>query len=155
MMQSKITHWDRYVKTKGNKRIEMCEKKIVKKTIRFWNNRRLIEWETFIYPVGIKSTQCVNESNFNSSNHAISNFVAFGLSVINGGTIVAKLEKCDSFTLWIILLCITKQPPPTHSLRRKTTFRNASSRILFTTVYELSIYKTICASSLRGWHLGC
>ena len=28
-MQSKITQWDRYVKTKGNKRIEMCEKKNV------------------------------------------------------------------------------------------------------------------------------
>ena len=40
--------------------IEMCEKKNVKKTKRFLNNRRLTESETFIYPVGIKSTQSVN-----------------------------------------------------------------------------------------------
>ena len=30
-MQSKITQCDMFVKTKGNKRIEMCEKKIIVK----------------------------------------------------------------------------------------------------------------------------
>ena len=42
----------------------MREKKIVKKTESLKNNRRLIECETFVYPVGIKATQSVNESNF-------------------------------------------------------------------------------------------
>ena len=37
----------------------MYEKKIVKKTKRFRDNRRLTESETFIYPVGIKSAQSV------------------------------------------------------------------------------------------------
>ena len=34
------------------------------KTKRFRDNRMLIERETFIYPVGIKSAQSVNESHF-------------------------------------------------------------------------------------------
>ena len=38
-------------------------KKNVKKTKRFRDNRRLIERETFIYSVGIKSAQSVNESH--------------------------------------------------------------------------------------------
>ena len=33
----------------------MCEKKNIKKTKRFRDNRRLTESEAFIYPVGIKS----------------------------------------------------------------------------------------------------
>ena len=38
----------------------MCEKKYVKKTRKFRNYRRLIEYETFVYPVGIKSTQSIS-----------------------------------------------------------------------------------------------
>ena len=38
---------------KENKRTEKYEKKIVKKTKRFRNNRRLIKCEALIYPVGI------------------------------------------------------------------------------------------------------
>ena len=47
-------------KTEGNKRINMCEKKHVKKTKRFLDNRRLTKSETFIYPVGIASAQSMN-----------------------------------------------------------------------------------------------
>ena len=36
---------------------------IVKKTIKFRDNRRLTESEAFIYPVGIKSAQSVNSSH--------------------------------------------------------------------------------------------
>ena len=39
-------------------------KKNVKKTKRFRNNRSSTEHETFIYPMGIKSIQSVNESHF-------------------------------------------------------------------------------------------
>ena len=45
----------------------MCEKKIVQKTNRFRNNIRLIERETVVHPVGIKSAQSVNDSHFFSS----------------------------------------------------------------------------------------
>ena len=38
----------------------MFEKKIVKKTKRLREKRRLTEREAFIYPVGIKSAQSVN-----------------------------------------------------------------------------------------------
>ena len=47
-------------KTKRNKRIGMCEKKIVKKTKRFRDSRRLIESEALIYSVGSKSARNVN-----------------------------------------------------------------------------------------------
>ena len=39
----------------------MCEKKNVKKTKRCWDNRRLTESEAFIYLVGIKSAQSMNQ----------------------------------------------------------------------------------------------
>ena len=48
-------------RTKGNKRIEMCEKKYVKKTKNFRDDRVLIKRE---YPLGIKSAQNLNESHF-------------------------------------------------------------------------------------------
>ena len=46
------------MKTKGNKRIEMCE------TLRFRDSRRLTESEAFIYPVRINSAQSVKLSHF-------------------------------------------------------------------------------------------
>ena len=50
-----------FVKTKGNKRIEMCEKKIiVKRQNVSWTKEGLTESEMFSYPVGIKSTQSVD-----------------------------------------------------------------------------------------------
>ena len=39
---------------------------------------------------------------FNSSNHFISNFLPFLLSMTV--TIVARLKKCDCFTLWALLI---------------------------------------------------
>ena len=38
----------------------MCERKMLKRQKVSWDNRRLTESETFIYPVGIKSAQSVN-----------------------------------------------------------------------------------------------
>ena len=49
-----------YVKNKRIQKVEMCEKKNIKKTKRFRDNKRLTEREAFIYPVGIKSAQSVN-----------------------------------------------------------------------------------------------